>query len=123
MLLSVCLLWALKYDLYGAVNSEIPLKGSWRSVSRGKADGDALGSPRRAWGCRWSGRSPIRSHDAVAYAGELWLVIVSPVWTDTTGCLVGSRSCLFLHDFCTVSDINSEIYALVVINSIQSKGN
>lgn len=26
MLLSVCLLWALKYDLYGAVNSETPLK-------------------------------------------------------------------------------------------------
>lgn len=46
-------------------------------MSRGKADGDALGSPRRAWGCRWSGRSPIRCHDAVAYAGELWLVVVS----------------------------------------------
>lgn len=36
MLLSFCLFWALKYDLYGAVNSETPLKapGGWCHVVR-----------------------------------------------------------------------------------------
>ena len=38
-----CLFGALKYDLYAAVNSDSP-KGPWKSVSRGKADGDTLGS-------------------------------------------------------------------------------
>ena len=94
------LFWTLKYDLYGAVNSETPPKapGGWCHPVK------LIGT---CWDLQLAGTHP------AGLGAALGLYVPSDVmirwhvsgscgqslWIDTAECLVCSRSYLYLYDF------------------------